>query len=513
MESDHQALNYLHQGLSSATPSTHSSPSSCGISEAGDDRSLTAMAIRTEPSNRRYSPYLIPSVQVTPPHFYSSINESGGGYALSHQRAHYISRRASYRSPSRLTSRSPTTSPALSPSPTLQKLAPHVRGDENGSPSTEQQHHPHGPSLLTQVTTASSSTLTLAPSVSFPSLSLPSHPALSVFQRVPQLQRQAVRLPQRTVERLIQPYRSETEHERPFGMLPKDVLDRVLRNVDYLTLIRARAVSRTCRNVIDPQLADREDKIGLVRDMENHPRNCRTRSYGSGSAGPGNGIPYRVGCYFCFTVKDATLFEAPGNQKHYAVVWIDEARNKARYEGLSNDDPRVPALNDNEFRCGIKQISTHRSSAIGETMRPGGSHGEPGQDPAQSQVWRSSNMQLGGHSLYNPQVADSESQQYYHHHHHHQHLQQHQIQQPQYISQNENQPKADSRAVVISLRRYCIECGVQNELYEPRSVFKDWTEKRKLWVCDCAKLPPLERIHNQEEEDFCAKCNVRASFR
>ncbi|TLS24110.1 hypothetical protein PpBr36_08476 [Pyricularia pennisetigena] len=495
MEPENSTMSYHFQGPSSTTPSNYSSPSSYAVSDSGDDQNYATSAIRTEPSNHRFSPYSPPSIQVTAPSFYSPSNGYSTGHALPHRRQYQNSRRKSYGPSSRSTSRSLSPSPALSP-PTRPRMPSIIKSESYFATGTDLNYYPNAPSQLAQVTAASPSTPTLAPMVSFPSLSLPLHPALAMFQRVPQFQRHVARLHQRTVDRLIQPYCNESESERPFGRLPKEALDRVLQHVDYLTLLRARGVSRTCRKVINPQLADREDRIGLVRDMENRSRNCKAQPEGTGKATNGNGIPGKVGCYFCFTVKDATLFEAPGNQKHYAVVWVDEVTKKARYEGLADDDPRIPKPNDENFKGGIKSIPGRRSSYNAGKMGYGGGYTSPSQELTQTQAWQSPVMQPVQRSLYNIHNGNHQLQQYHDHH-----LQQQQQQQQQ------------ERAVVISLRRYCIECGVANDLYEPRSVFKDWTEKRKLWVCDCAKLPPLERIHDQESEDFCSRCNVRASYR
>ncbi|KAI6371080.1 hypothetical protein MCOR25_004016 [Pyricularia grisea] len=486
-------MPYHYQGLLSTTPSNHSSPSSYAVSDSGDDRSYATSAIRTEPSNHRFSPYSPPSIQVTAPSFYSPSNGYSSGYALPHRRPYQDSRRKSYGASSRSTSSSLSPSPALS-SPTRPRMPSIVKSESYFATGTDSSYYPHAPSQLAQVATASPSTPTLAPMISFPSLSLPLHPALAMFQRVPQLQRQVARLSQRTVERLIQPYRNESESERPFGILPQEVLDRVLQHVDYWTLLHAREVSRTCRRVINPQLADREDKIRLVRDMENRPRNCKTHSGGTGKAASCKGIPYKIGCYFCFTVKDSSLFETPGSQKLYAVVWIDNATKKARYEGLADSDKRIPKPDDKDFKGGIKTISGSQPSSTAETMGYGGGYGSPGQELAQSQVCHYPVTQPSQQSLYSPHNGSHQPQPY-----HNPRLQPHQQQQ--------------EHAVLISLRRYCMECGIQNNFYGPRSVIKSWIHERRLWVCNCAKLPPIERIHEQAREDFCSRCNVRASYR
>ncbi|KAL8305509.1 hypothetical protein RB597_003697 [Gaeumannomyces tritici] len=534
---------YPRQGVPSAstgTPSSNSSPSPYSLSDLGSGEyaiatnteaatnMTTAMhtaarsgSISSTSSVSGISYYHSPSPQpsyyaTTPPtHHQSSYTASylnphstAAQYAQA-PRPRPVSRTRSYgyahssRSHSRSLSPSPHSSPAVrqaslnalaaAASPPVGFPSSSLGGgggagyacqqQQQRRPSQQQHKQPFSPhqSSLGQpanVLPAPASAFMTRPPVPFPSQFLPSYPALMAL-RTPSRPGWAERLSQRTVDRIISPYRrgdADPLSAVPatawgdLGVLPQAVLDRVWSYLRYKDLIFLREVSRTARDTVDPQVAHRDDKYMFVREREDRldeiERHQSTQKGRWGSAQQCR-APTRAACYFCYKVKPTTEFQGPTTQRHWVTVHADPATGKVHY---------IP-IPDPEEEANEAPMAT------------------PGRRPSYAAPMDGSYGQFGSHN-------------------------QQQQHQQQYASRGRS--VTPSEGTKIHLRQYCIECGVEYGLHVPGELYKTWASEdstrgagqgKSKWICECENLPPRDRIHDLFLVEICSRCNRRASYR
>ncbi|KLU88506.1 hypothetical protein MAPG_07491 [Magnaporthiopsis poae ATCC 64411] len=530
----HAPQQYPRQGVppcSAGPPSINSSPSSYSLSDPGGDEYAIAanaentsnMATTIHTAARSgsisstsslggisyyHSPSPLPSYYATtPPTHHRSLympsylnpHSTAAQYAYL-PRPRPASRTRSYgRSPSSR-SHSRSLSPSPKPSPTAKQASLNALAagasppvpfpssslggggsilyayqEQQPRPSQQQQSFPQhqlSPSQPVDTLPAPAGGFMARPSVNFPSQSLPFHPALAAL-RTPSRPGCAERLSQRTANRVIAPY--QKGHAHPSSMaptaawgdlrvFPQAVLDRIWSHLSYKDLIFLREVSRTARDTVDPQRAHRDDKYVFVREREDRLDEIERHQGTPGrlSSAQQCRALTRAACYFCYKVKPTTEFQVPTAQRHWVTVHTDPMTGKIHY---------VPIPDPNEEANATPMAPPSGRSSYTTQME--GSYGQFGTHSQQHHTIRGRSATL-------------------------------------------------AEATRIHLRQYCIECGVKYGLHVPGELYKTWANEviskrdapgKSVWICECNDLPPRNRIHDSVSDDFCRRCNKRASYR
>jgi hypothetical protein len=220
---------------------------------------------------------------------------------------------------------------------------------------------------------------------------------------------------------------AESAFRFPFQQLPPELRLEIYSQLDYRSLISLSQVNNFFHQTVDPQMAHPADKFAFVMHAENF-YSQHFPGVVDGQEHPGN-----FACYICHRVREPGLFDAEQPHSIYLDVPGSSLEDVGANPGTAHDDEK-------------------QDEAKLEVAEPKSTAGTATTDEPMHNVQKATAPTSPTTSL--------------------------KIRQPL---------EGIRRQIQVTLRRFCIDCGVQKGLHNPGDLLITKL-REELWVCDCRKV-------------------------